>query len=313
VLCNKRRKAVGLEWSGTRPTGEFDPKTVTVNVAKPTLSISPGSIFIDAATYGYAATTSSFTITTNLSLDQLNISSTGIVTLPTLNKDTNVVTFNIGAATTAQQTGTVVVKAGSLSQTFNVTREAVTLTISKTAETFTYATGGQAGRTSTFTISTNVPIDKVGIVRAGAAITAHSRSGNTVTVTMAASTSSQTTGTVTVSLGSIISRTYTATREKKPGIDMNGVLMDSNTKVGTWQQAYDNCHQSGGRLPSIEEYKKAFGNRATMYAAQITTNGQRWWHNGSSTKLFIPSTDERWSSNYTNAYSGSWNYRCVYP
>ncbi|WP_295940634.1 fimbrial protein [uncultured Alistipes sp.] len=296
------------------PTGEFDPKTVTVNVAKPTLSISPGSIFIDAATYGYAATTSSFTITTNLSLDQLNISSTGIVTLPTLNKDTNVVTFNIGAATTAQQTGTVVVKAGSLSQTFNVTREAVTLTISKTAETFTYATGGQAGRTTTFTISTNVPIDKVGIVRAGTAITAHSRSGNTITVTIAASGSSQTTGTITVSLGSIISRTYTATREKKPGTPIGGVNTDPTvSSAARWAVADADCKKKGGRLPTWQEYRAIYvtgnafkndfpGSSQTSYA----------WVNVENTAYYLFKTQldvER----YMEAAAYSFKYRCVYP
>lgn len=107
------------------PTGEFADKTVTVNVEKPTLSINPTSASFTYAAHGAVARNTTFTITTNIPFDQLNIERSGAaITNHSANSTTKVVTVNVAAATSSQTTGTVTVKAGQMTATFNVTRGA---------------------------------------------------------------------------------------------------------------------------------------------------------------------------------------------
>ncbi|WP_295940296.1 hypothetical protein [uncultured Alistipes sp.] len=302
------------------PTGEYADKVVTVNVAKPTLTISPASVTMGA---NMSAQTTTFTITTNIPTDMLSVTRTGVVTAATLNSSTKVVTVTVGASTASQQTGTVVVKAGSLSATFNVTRPAATLTISKSAETFTYASGSGV-RSTTFTITTNVPIAQVGLARSGAAVTNATRSNTTVTVTIAASGTSQTTGTVTVSLGSILSRTYTVTRGAKPGTTIGGVRIDASSKGPViWSVANADCVGRGGRLPTVAEYKAAatwptmrswFPQVPASGNYLLTNAGAAWTSHG--TDSYFAATEQ---SRYNNGMLGAVGnqrrlyYRCVYP
>ena len=299
------------------PTGEFADQVVTVNVQKPTLSISPTSKTIDCATYGIAAATTTFTITTNIPLDLLSITRTGVVTNATLNSSTKVVTVSVGAATASTQTGTVVVKAGSLSATFNVTREAPTLTISPASASFTYAAHGGAARNTTFTVTTNCPLTLLGLSRSGSAISANpTRSGNTITVPVAAAASSDLTGTVTVSIGSLKTATFSVTRGKNPGTPIGGIYMDATTRSATWTVANTDCTAKGGRLPTVAEWHAVAPTAsalAALHGSSITSNAGVWI-NVTQTCLVSNQINSYVNGVTTSPQAGiQRNYRCVYP
>ena len=185
------------------PSGEFPDKTVTVNVAKPALTITPENVTVDCANGIAAGRTTTFTINTNIPLEMLTFAKTGVVTNYTLNSTTKVVTVTVGAATAATQTGTVVVSAGTLSKTFTVTREAITLSLNPASHTLAWNHGGSNAAASgiTFAVNTNVPAGDVTVTARSGVVTSATHSNKVVTYAVGAATFSAQSGTITVKAG----------------------------------------------------------------------------------------------------------------
>jgi len=227
-------------------------KTITVTQGASTLTLSRTSW-----TPTYTGQTATATITTNQS--SWSATSPAAAKWLSCTKSGNTLTLKVTTNTSAiSRKATITVKAGSLSKTITVTQGASTLTLSRTSWTPTYT-----GQTATATITTNQGSWSATYPTAAKWLSC-TKSGNTLTIKVAANTSAATrNATITVKAGSL-SKTITVTQGASTLTLSRTVWMPTyaaqtataiiNTNQSSWSATYPtaakwlSCTKSGNTL-----------------------------------------------------------------